>query len=263
MKKLMALALALLMMATTVSLASCKKDKDTDSDDDDDYEYNYNDTNDSSARDTSDSTGKDTSKKDTGKNNTSDNADDDEWIEKNDTVCVGMNDVALREGPGKKYEAVKTLKMGTSLKRTGTNGTWCKVTYNDKTYYVNAAYVTADTDDFEFVDYAEAEQVTLTVKGDNQINLRTSPFYNADSSDDNIGISGLDSDNTDTASGNLLKLVAVSKSGDWYKVSYTGKLKSGTTYTDKIFYMAASSAKYVNGITTSSSSSGNGGTVRG
>lgn len=235
MKKFLAIFLALIMVLS-VCLVACSKKKPS-TDDENDWEgedtYNALGTGDSSSAVTEDSDDDNTP------------STSGEWIDKSDTVYVGINGTNLREGPGKSYKVGTKVNFGTALTRTGTNGTWDKVTYNGGEYYVDSDLVTTDGNDFSF-EADLTDPVVLTVVGDYTVNLRTSPFYSADFSDENMGISGFDL--TNTSGTNILKKLAVSKSGDWYKVSYTGTTADGKTYTDTTFYLAFSSvsAGYVN-----------------
>ncbi len=252
MKKILAIALALLMMAATVSLAACSKDDPEPKDpDDDEFEYNY--SSDTDEADPSDSDTDESDKKDN-------ESPTGEWIDKNDKVVVAMDRVVLREGPGRDYDTVATLSWNTVLDRKGTNGSWHKVSYEGQECYINADYTTREVNDFKFVDYPEAEQVALHVKGDFKINLRSTPFYPEYDPADNVIFSGFGATETD-AEGESLKLIAKSESGNWYKVSFTGTWGS-KTYENKICYLAASGAQYVDGLTASAGSS-NGESVRG
>ncbi len=253
MKKLLALILALLMVASTLSLAACSKDEDKDNDPDDDegYEYNEQDT----EKETSD--GEDTDGTDT---DDYDDSNRGEWIDKKDQICVGLDNVALREGPGRDYEIVAKVNNGKVLDRIGTNGNWHKVKYDGEECYISSSLTSLDVQDFEFEAYPENEQINLHVKGDFKINLRTTPFYNEDYSEDNLAFSGFGASETDSQ-GESLKLLAKSKSGDWYKVSFTGTWGS-KSYENSVFYLAATSAKYVEGLGATTSSEG-GDNVRG
>ncbi len=252
MKKILATTLALLMMATTVSLAACGKDDPdpVDPDDDDEFEYNY--SSDSENESDEDSTDSDRTDKDDNESPFG------EWIDKNDKIVVAMDRVVLREGPGRDYEAVATLKWNTVLDRKGTNGTWHKVSYEGQECYVNADYTTREVNDFKFTDLPTAEQIDLHVKGDFKINLRVTPFYPEYDPSDNVIFSGFSATETDSE-GESLKLIAKSESGSWYKVSFTGTWGQ-KTYTNEICYMAASSAQYVDGLTSTGGSSSDGAT---
>ena len=208
MKKTLAILLALIM-ALSVSLMACTKDKDKDNDDDDDWddgEYNYNPVTSDAEESTGSYLGGD------------DYFSSGVWVEKNDTVYVGIDNTNIRDAASTSSEVIATVKSATALTRTATNGTWDKVTYDSKECYVRSALVTTDANDFSFEDCDE--EVALTVKEGYQVNLRTTPFYDQDYSDANLGPNGLDP--AATANGELVK-VAVSKSGDWYKVKYDGK----------------------------------------
>lgn len=246
MKKILAIALALLMMASTVSLVACSKEDPSPVDpDDDEYEYNYGTDSDTAAKDPSDSDNGDDSDRDVDVVG--------EWIEKTDKIVVAMDRVVLREGPGRSYDSVATLSWNTVLDRTGTNGEWHKVSYEGQECYINADFTTREVNDFKFVEYAAAEQIELHVKGDFKINLRSTPFYPEYEPTDNVVFSGFSATETD-ADGESLKLIAKSESGNWYKVSFTGTWGS-KTYENTICYMSASSAQYVDGLTSTGNSS--------
>ncbi len=243
MKKLLALILALLMMATTVSLAACSKDDEEDPDEDEDYEYNED-------------TGEDTDKaKETGDEDDTDydSSNNGEWIDKKDQICVGLNNVVLREGPGRDYSIVATVSNGKVLDRIGTNGNWHKVKYDGQECYVSSSLTTTNIKDFEFENYPEAEQKNLHVKEGAQVNLRSTPFYNEDYAEENLVFSGFKKTETDQE-GESLKLIAKSKSGEWYKVSFTGTW--GTkTHNGTIVYLKANVAQNVDGLATTSNGS--------
>lgn len=238
MKKFLAIFLAL-MMVCTVALVSCKKDTTDDEGDNWDNE-GYDNIDNSSDSSTGSDSGTGT---DTGSGN---GASGNAWIDKNDTVYTGMAQTNLREGPGSGYKVGKVVAAGTALSRTGTNGSWDKVKYQDVEYYVVSDLVTTDGKDFSFgADLAEP--VSLTIKEGCQINLRATPFYSESYKDDNVAKSGLASTSISTEKP-LLK-VAVSESGEWYKVTYDG----GT------YYLAASSVSSGYVIDPSATVGGNGG----
>lgn len=158
------------------------------------------------------------------------------WIEKDDTVYVGMTSVALREGPGSSYGKITSVNSGTALERKETNGTWDKVIYDGTECYVMHALVSTDAKDFQFDLLATEDRVALTIAQGKQINLRTTPFIADVPSDDmaytaNVGISGLGSTSTphDAAANPLIK-VGVSKNGNWYQVEYKGNTYFITKY---------------------------------
>lgn len=215
MKKFLAILLALATV-TTISLTACNKKEDP-ADDGDDWDNDFYNEN----KDTSDTSGS----SDTADNGENGGANTATWIDKNDTVYVGMNGTQLREGPGKSYKSAKTVDFKTALTRLQTNGTWDKVKLEDVEYYVMSALVSTNINDFEFDDLASP--VNLTINTGKQINLRGTPFV-PDTEDNtllqhNVKKSGLKPENV-TAEKPLVK-VAVSKSGDYYKVTY-----DGTTY---------------------------------
>ncbi len=260
MKKILALALALLMIVSLVSLTACTKDEEENPDD----EFEYND----GSKDSS-----------TGSGDESDawynEPDDDEWISRTDYyVFVGVDGVALRKGPGVDYDMVAVLNANTELKCTRTSDTWNEVIYEGMTYYVSAQY-TGSAKDFKFDDYAEENQVLLTIKAEKSINLRTTPFYSDAAKDFNVGINGFDAsglNGKDAAGADVvesLRLIGRSKSGVWYKVAYTGSWKAMTNgpieyYENEIFYLKGTGdvLSSVEGLPSSGSSS-NGGAIRG
>ena len=248
MKKILAASLALLMMATTVSLAACSKDDPAPADpDDDEFEYNYSSDTDSDAAAPSDS--------DNAESETQNESPNGEWIEKNDKIVVAVDRVVLRDGPGRDYDAVKTLNWNTVLDRVGTNGNWHKVNYDGGEYYINSDYTSREVKDFSFTDYPAAEQISLNVRLDCQVNLRETPFYTEYDPYDNVIFAGFKDTETD-GEGESLKLIAKSESGNWYKVSFTGTWGS-KTYENKICYLAASSAKYIAELNTTAGSTDN------
>ena len=228
MKKILALVLALLMVATMVSLTACGKDEENNEDPDDDYEYV------DSSKGTGDETDTDDETDKSGKPVVTE-PEETEWVNKNDYICIGVDGVVLREGPGRDYKQVKTLKAGDKLKRTGTNGRWDKVSVDNNTYYVSTTYTTNEVKDFVFVEYAEADQVLLNVKEECVVNLRSTPFYTEGDATANILFSGFGPTETDE-NGESLKLIAKSESGTWFKVSFTGTWGS-KTYENKICYL--------------------------
>ncbi|MBR2353362.1 MAG: SH3 domain-containing protein [Clostridia bacterium] len=247
MKKILAMILALLMIATMVSLSACGDDDENPDNDDNEYEYpaDSKDTADDSDEDEdTDDEDEDTEKRE--------ELEETDWIKKSDNVCVGVTGVVLREGPGVDYDVVKSLKAGDKLKRTGTNGRWNKVTVDGDTYYVSASYTTSETDDFVFEEYEEDEQVLLNVKEECTINLRSTPFYSDSDAEANLLFSGFGPTETDE-DGEALKLIAKSKSGNWYKVSFTGTWGS-KTYENQICYLKniKSVVDVVDGLSASS-----------
>ncbi len=229
MKKILALVLALLMIATMVSLTACSDDKDDDEETEDDYEYIGTGTGDATeGEDDTDTEEDKTEPEETEPEET-------DWIEKNDYICVAVNGVALREGPGRDYKSVKSLDSGTKLKRLETNGRWDKVSFEGETYYVSATYTTTSVKDFTFVEYEEEDQVLLNVKEECTVNLRSTPFYTEGDVNANVLFSGFGPTETDD-DGESLKLIAKSESGTWYKVSFTGTWGS-KTYENKICYL--------------------------
>ncbi len=234
MKKILALALAILMVVSLVSLTACTKEGEEDPEDD--YEYNGDGSGNGSDSGSGD-----------GSDHLYNEPDDDEWITRTDYyVCVGIDGVALRKGPGVDYDMVAVLNANTKLKCTRTSDTWNEVIYDGMTYYVSAQY-SGSAKDFEFDDYAAEAQVSLSVKAEKSINLRTTPFYSDSAKEFNVGINGFDAtalNGKDAAENDVvesLKLIGKSKSGVWYKVSYTGSWKAANSeikyYENAIFYL--------------------------
>ena len=239
MKKLLAIFLALVTVAS-ISLASCNKKTETPDDDewDNEDEYNYSTSASTNKADESDKESTDTDKKTTNTGN---------WIDKNDTVYTGMEKTNLREGPGSSYKIGKEVPMGTAMTRISTNGSWDKVKLNDVEYYVDSDLVTTDGNDFVFEADLETP-VSLTINTGYQINLRSTPFYSEEYAGSNTKFSGIKPE--DITAENPLMKIAVSKSGDWYKVTYKGAT----------CYMSASSvtAGYVADPTVSTGGSNGG-----
>lgn len=252
MKKILALVLALLMIATMVSVTACSKDDDEPDDTDDENEYI--DSSKGTEGQSESESATDTEAKDTEPEVTE--PEETEWIKKDDYICVGVNGLVLREGPGKDYKNVASLESGTKLKRLETNGRWDKVSYEGATCYVSAIYTTTSVKDFTFVEYEEEDQVLLNVKEECTVNLRSTPFYTDGDATANVLFSGFGPTETD-GEGESLKLIAKSESGVWYKVSFTGTWGS-KTYENKICYLKNTSeiSNVVDGLPSSGTSQG-------
>ena len=245
MKKLLAFLLVLVMILS-ISLASCaKKPADTEEDDGDDW------GNGGSSSTTTVPNG----------NNPDGNGDGNGitavWTDKDDTIYTGIGNLNLRLEPNLSATVVKTEAVaGTALKRVATNGTWDKVELGEnQTAYVLCAYVSAVGTDFTFIPLDADDQVELTVVGTNKFALRSTPFIpGGDYKWDNATIQSF------SAANGKLKKIAVSASGNWYQVSYTGEI-NGKTYTgSEVLYMAKSLV--TSGYVTDPSvpTGGNGGT---
>ena len=117
--------------------------------------------------------------------------------------------------------------------------------------------------------------MSLSIKEERRINLRTTPFYSDSAKEFNVGIIGFDESALDGKDANnndvveSLKLIGRSKSGEWFKVSYTGSWRSTPNgsiqyYENKIFYLKATVdvVSCVEGLPSTGASS-NGGTVLG
>ena len=110
--------------------------------------------------------------------------------------------VNVRTGPGTGYTAIGRLKKGDVVEKTGTSGSWIKISYNGQTAYVSSSYVkeTAAPGTATAVGYVQAAA---------NVNVRSGP---------GTGYSKL---------GVLGKGEAVAKlgtSGSWTKIDFKGKI---------------------------------------
>ncbi len=114
--------------------------------------------------------------------------------------CGGLN---VRSGPGTDHSIIGGLIPGAGVSITGKEGKWYKINYNGSTAYVHGDYINTGGSS------STAEQSvggSGTVQVSSYLNVRSGPWG------DVIGkLYG-------GASVNI-----ISKSGDWYKISYNGK----------------------------------------
>ena len=244
MKKLLAFLLVLVMILS-VSLVACnKKGDNTDDGEGDDWD-------DVGGTTTSDTVAD-------GQGNGDTNIPTTGWVDKADVIYTGVNNLNLRIEPSINATKVTTIKTaGTALNRVATNGTWDKVEIGEgdakQTAYVLNVFVSLVSTNFSFTTLPAENQVTLTVLGDNKINLRSTPFVpGGDNNYDNVVISEF------KATNGTLKKIAVSASGSWYQVSYVGTIGTKTFNGTEVLYMAASSVSdgYVSDPSVSSGNNG-------
>ena len=226
MKKLLAFLLVLVMILS-VSLVACnKKGDNTDDGEGDDWD-------DLGGTTTSDTVAD-------GQGNGDTNIPSTGWVDKVDTIYTGVNNLNLRLEPSINAAKVTTISAaGTKLNRVATNGTWDKVEIGEgdakQTAYVLNAFVSQVSTNFTFTTLPAEDQSTLTIVGDNKINLRSTPFVpGGDNNYDNVVISEFN------ASYGTLTKVAVSASGNWYQVSYTGTIGTKTYNGTEALYVTAS-----------------------
>lgn len=211
MKKILAIFLALITILS-VTLVACNDNKGTTG-------GNYNNDNDDTddgfvvRKDNTTDTGDTTT--DTGKNNTSG------WKTVNCTVYVAADGVNIRKGDSKSSDYVTSANLGDSFTAVATNGTWYRISYNsskvdDNEAYIYADYVTENKNDLEFDDCAPE---TLKVVKDSQFYLLNDPCFAEDCRYLHNG-GGITA--ADTANGELQK-IGVSKSGMFWKVTFSGK----------------------------------------
>lgn len=245
MKKTLAILLAILA-AASISLAACsdngKVNVDDEDDDDEDVDYVNDETGDED-NDTDSDTDKDTDTDDSGNgnNNTNNTAD---FVAKNDVVYVGMDGVNLRKTMSTSGTGARQVNHKTKLNRISANNKWSlvKLDGDNTEYYVLNDLIATNGNDFEFD--ACTTPVNLTINGTYQVPFYTTPFESPSSNADikyanvlmasGVKASMLSSDS-------VIKKVAVSKSGDWMKISFTGTINfsgGAKTYTDAEFYIA-------------------------
>ena len=172
MKKTLAILLALLA-ATTITLASCKEEPTTNVDGwDDDNDYvATGDTSD----DTADTTADTTTDKENGENTNVTG-----WVEKNDTVYAGVNELNIRTSASaaNNTNVYKQVNAGTALTRKATNGKWDKVVLEggETEYYVLHNFVSETNDNFTFTAVTSETPVLLTLNEGKILRLYTTPF---------------------------------------------------------------------------------------
>ena len=241
MKKTLAILLALLA-AASITLASCQDDGRSTLDDDFDKDNDYVDTDDED--ETNDDTDGETTNDNNNENNNNQNVNPTDWEEKNDTVYAGLK-INLRSDASKNGDIITTIPFGSAISRIETNGRWDKVTYNGQTGYVDHTYVSLNSGDFTF-NACDAAEITIAENASNAVLFYQTPF-----SPDGYAKFDLDASNVLLASGikapNLttgysLKKVAISQSGNWVKVEFTGTVTIGSstkTCNAETFYIRA------------------------
>ena len=203
MKKTLALFLALITVLS-VALVACKKKTPSVSSDDGEDDGQY-----VSLGDVTTGTGSDTS--DTSKAGAS-------WTDLTDKkVYLMADEVNVRDDSTTKGKKLGVANMGDSFDAIATNGDWYKISYDGGEAYISATYVTTNSADATFNDYAEAEYKTLIVDqhGANQnaynVNLRTFPSL------DEI----FEVVTRETTEGGQLVKIGENQSGNIWKVKYT------------------------------------------
>ena len=214
MKKVFVFALALITVLS-MSLASCKKENTPNVTNDDDGDFVVR-------TDTSGNTGI----TGTGTGTSGSTTTSAVWTDKNDEVYVlGLSNVRGSASPS--GNLLGQVSMGTKLTRIASNGTWEKISYNGSEAYIRSYLVTTSQAEVTFTEVEKkAIHITVGANADKpiQINLRTSPIYDAALGDQNVGISGLT--NKQTANGEL-QVVAINGTRTWLKVEFNGKDASG------------------------------------
>ena len=114
--------------------------------------------------------------------------------------CGGLN---VRSGPGTDHSIIGGLAPGTGVSISGKEGKWYKINYNGSTAYVHGDYInTGGSSSSAEESVGESGIVQVSTR----LNVRSGPWG------DIVGkLYG-------GASVNI-----ISKSGDWYKISYNGK----------------------------------------
>ena len=105
----------------------------------------------------------------------------------------------VRSGPGTSFSIIGSLKHGEKVTVTDENASWCKLTYNGKTGYINSSYVKNDPVS------PQPAQKTGTVNTPAGLNVREGPGTT-------YKILG--------ALVNGTKVTILDKSGSWYKIAY-------------------------------------------
>lgn len=96
---------------------------------------------------------------------------------------------------------------------------WYKISYQDKTYYINAYYVTENLAEATFTDLEESAQFTLTVKetAKEGVNIRKYPALDPElTSEEKMTV------NYDKTKDSPLTVIAKNGTGNWFKVKYNG-----------------------------------------
>ena len=105
----------------------------------------------------------------------------------------------VRSGPGTSFSIIGSLKHGEKVTVTDENASWCKLTYNGKTGYINSSYVKNDPVS------PQPAQKTGTVNTSIGLNVREGP--------------GTDYKKLG-ALVNGTKVTILDQSGCWYKIAY-------------------------------------------
>ena len=212
------LAILALIAVTTITLTACGKDDPKDDENDDLWEDYYNDQS-QSTTDSSSGTGDVTEGTGTESQPVIDLGG---WVNKNDTVYI-LHPTYLRNSATGSATTNITLSMGASVTRTATNGTWDKVTYNEKTYYVWSYLTTDNRGEVTFKDIEPTATSIIntdtTGTKPSQTNLRTTPCYDEDL--ENLGASALTKAMT-TAEGVTFQVTGINESGTWARVYFKG-----------------------------------------
>ena len=125
------------------------------------------------------------------------------------TGTVTASALNVRSGPGTNYASLGLLRRGTSVTVESVSGGWAQISFNGKTAYVSAEYVSmsaSQPSDGSQTTGGETVSGTATVTA-SSLNLRSGPGTNY------ARIGGI----SRGASVTLLE-----KSGSWYKISYNG-----------------------------------------
>lgn len=246
MKKTLAILLALLA-AASITLASCEKKDQPNNDGWDDEDNEYVDTDDDDGNDTTNDNNDDTTNDQNPGNNDNDTPTNPSgWVEKNDTVYAGVL-LTLRDEPN--GDSIDEIPFGTALSRAETNGTWDKVTYNNKTGYVMHVLVASTDSAFKFTNVETPVAITVNPENTNNVVLYKSPFYIDDSdlsSANWLCKSGIKPNNLSETY--TMKKLAISENKKWVKVEFVGTVtissNNTATYTAEnpgIFYIQATS----------------------
>ena len=132
-----------------------------------------------------------------------------------DEIVTAKDEVNLRQGAGRNFDAVAVLKNGTEVKRTGIgkNG-WSRLQYNGQTVYAITSYLTTDLSSQPEPPPDVVEDNTFTATNDTvtakeEVNLRLSPTTSGQ-------IAGV------LKNGTALQRTAVSNKG-WSRLVYEGQ----------------------------------------
>ncbi len=130
------------------------------------------------------------------------------FTEATGTVYVNTAKLNYRSEPNLEDDSIAgTFDYGTELTKTGISNTgdWIRITYEEKTYYVNAKYVT--TEKYEETRLETPETVYCTA---NSLNVRVHPNFD----DANMVIGGL-------TLGQAVTRVAISEEGKYSIILFT------------------------------------------